>query len=60
MIKLKVEIENGNSTAGLNLFLGCVDCMKTLGITVFLYKKGIFESQGIGFDECQWGSRNDH
>ena len=31
---LKVEIEKGNSTMGLNLFDGRVDCMKTLGITV--------------------------
>jgi T-complex protein 1 subunit beta len=31
---LKVEIEKGNTTMGLNLFDGRVDCMKTLGITV--------------------------
>jgi T-complex protein 1 subunit beta len=34
---LKVEIEKGNSTMGLNLFDGRVDCMKTLGITVNNY-----------------------
>lgn len=30
---LKVEIENGNLTMGLNLFDGNVDCMETMGVT---------------------------
>lgn len=30
---LKVEIEQGNVTCGLNLFDGNVDCMKELGVT---------------------------
>jgi len=36
---LKVEIEEGNVTMGLNLFEGKVDCMKTLGITEALRVK---------------------
>ena len=46
---LKVEIEDGNVTMGLNLFEGKVDCMKTLGITVIniliiIILKGSFKS----------------
>jgi hypothetical protein len=32
--KLKVEIAEGKTTSGLNMFSGKVDCMQTLGITV--------------------------
>jgi len=28
----KVEIENGNNTAGINMWTGKIDCMKTLGV----------------------------
>ena len=31
---LKVEIENGNKTAGLDMNNGTVGCMEELGITV--------------------------
>jgi len=30
---LKVEIENGNTSMGLNLYEGYIDCMKKLGVT---------------------------
>ena len=50
---LKVEIENGNSTAGLNLMEGCVDCMKKLGVTVNFFIKGKFQSKRIGINVSQ-------
>ena len=31
---LKVEIENGNKTAGLDMNNGTIGCMKELGVTV--------------------------
>lgn len=42
---LKVEIEEGNVSAGLNLQEGCVDCMKKLGVTVFYVIKESFRAK---------------
>ncbi len=60
---LKVEIENGNTSMGLNLYEGYIDCMKKLGVTVVdknpMLILGVLQSQRTGFDVSKRSGRND-